>query len=81
MQHLRELNVFEDTKAYILKHGLYTDAMELYRYQEDQLAQIMRLYADHLQQNSKFKEAGIGKPPGSLYHLVNLTIDSVRLSP
>lgn len=60
MKHLHDLNVFEEVKNYVLKHDLYVEALELYRYQADHLADIMHLYADHLHQNSNFKEAGIG---------------------
>lgn len=44
----------------MLKHSLYTEALELYRYRPDELSDIMRLYADYLRDNSKPKEAGIG---------------------
>lgn len=60
MKHLYDLDLFEEVKNYVLKHELYVEALELYRYQVDHLAQIMRLYADHLHQTSNFKEAGIG---------------------
>ena len=60
MKHLYDLDVFEEVKNYVLKHELYVEALELYRYQVDHLAQIMRLYAEHLHQISNFKEAGIG---------------------
>lgn len=60
LKHLHSLNVFEETKNYALKHDLYVEALELYRYQKDHLAEIMRLYADHLHQISNFNEAGIG---------------------
>lgn len=59
LKHLHSLNVFEEAKSYVLKHDLYVEALELYRYQEDHLAEIMRLYADHLHQISNFNEAGI----------------------
>lgn len=60
LKHLHDLNVFEEVKNYVLKHDLYMEALELYRYQTDHLAEIMRLYADHLNHSSNFKEAGIG---------------------
>ena len=62
MRHLHDLKAFDEVKTYVLKHGLYVEALELYRYQGDQLVEIMRLYANHLQQSSQFREAGIGNP-------------------
>lgn len=60
LKHLHDLNVFEEVKNYVLTHDLYMEALELYRYQADHFAELMRLYADHLNQSSNFKEAGIG---------------------
>lgn len=45
---------------YTQKHSLYVQALDLYRYQEDSLRVILRLYAEYLQRESKNKEAGIG---------------------
>lgn len=74
LKHLHDLKVFEEVKNYVPKHNLYEEALELYRYQADRLAEIMRLYADHLHQSSNFKEAGIGDlfscpPAPDLTHL------------
>lgn len=60
LKHLCELGAFDEVKAHTVKHGLYPEALNFYRYQEDQLKNIIGLYADHLQQDGKFKEAGIG---------------------
>lgn len=60
LNYLHDLKAFEEVKTYVLKHGLYVEALELYQYQADQLVEIMRLYANHLQQSFKFVEAGIG---------------------
>jgi len=60
LRHLCELGAFDEVKTYTVKHSLYPEAQNFYRYQEDQLKQIMRLYADYLQQDGNFKEAGIG---------------------
>ncbi|KZF25746.1 IkappaB kinase complex, IKAP component [Xylona heveae TC161] len=57
--HLRELKAFDEFTAYTVKYELYKDALSLCRYDEKDLSQIMRLYADFLSNNSKFKEAGI----------------------
>ena len=59
LKHLCELGAFNEVKDYTIKHGLYSEALVFYRYQENKLREIMRLYADFLQQNGKFKEAGV----------------------
>ncbi len=59
LKHLCDLGAFGEVKDYTIKHGLYPEALDFYRYQEDKLRDIMRLYADFLQQNGKFKEAGV----------------------
>lgn len=59
LRHLCDLSAFDEVKEYTKKHGLYPEALNFYRYQEDKLMEIMRLYADFLQQNGKFKEAGV----------------------
>jgi len=63
LKHLFDLDAFDEVKTYTIKHDLYQEALELYRYREEKLHEIMRLYADHLRQTSKFREAGIGKLP------------------
>ena len=57
--HLCDLNAFDEVKSYTTKHGLYPEALDFYRYQEEKLRELMRLYADFLQQTGKFKEAGV----------------------
>ena len=60
LSHLHEMNVSDELEAYTKKHSLYTNALALYRYRDHEYSRIMALYAEHLQLNSKFKEAGIG---------------------
>lgn len=60
LKNLYQINALEEIKGYLLKHSLYTEALELYRYRPDELSDIMQLYADYLRDNSKPKEAGIG---------------------
>lgn len=60
LQHLHEMNVFEDFKVYAVKHTLYETALNICRYQEEEVKVIMRPYADFLQRGSNYKEAGIG---------------------
>jgi elongator complex protein 1 len=59
------LNVFEEFKSYMAKHALYEEALLLYRYQEEYIRGIMERYASYLQDNSKFKDAGIGRQPNN----------------
>lgn len=59
LRHLCDLGALDEVKDYTIKHGLYPEALDFYRYREDKLREIMRLYADFLQQTGKFKEAGV----------------------
>ena len=59
LSHLCELGAFHEVKDYTIKHSLYSEALDFYCYQEDKLKEIMRLYADFLQQTGRFKEAGM----------------------
>ena len=61
LQTLYEMNVFEEFKAYMVRHNLYETGLEVARYQEDNVKSITRVYADYLQSTSFFKEAGVGK--------------------
>lgn len=59
MRHLYDLDAFDEVATYVVKHTLYSQALEMYRYQDEKLAVIMRLYGDYLQKDAKYKEAGI----------------------
>lgn len=59
LRHLCELDAFDEVKDYTIKHDLYPQALDFYRYQEAKLRDITRLYADFLQQTGNFKEAGL----------------------
>ena len=61
LETLYEMNVFEEFKMYMVKHGLYEAGLEVARYQEEHIKSIMQAYADYLLSKSSFKEAGIGK--------------------
>lgn len=60
LKHLHALNAHDELRAYAIKHTLYKDAIDLYRYQAEQLRDMSHLYADYLFDQSKYKEAGIG---------------------
>lgn len=59
IRHLYDLDAFDEVETYVVKHTLHSQALEMYRYQDERLAVIMGLYGDYLQKNAKFKEAGI----------------------
>ena len=59
LQHLYHLKTIVELKAYTVKHELYPQALELHRYEPESLSEIMHLYALHLQENAKYKDAGI----------------------
>lgn len=59
LRHLCDLDAFDEVKAYTIKHSLYEVALEIYRYQEDKFNEVMRMYADYLQTEGKFRDAGI----------------------
>ncbi|KAJ5342017.1 hypothetical protein N7541_011141 [Penicillium brevicompactum] len=59
LNHLYALNAHEEIRAYIVKHVLYTEALELYKYQSEQQREVTELYADYLQGQSKYKDAAI----------------------
>ncbi|KAF2759758.1 IkappaB kinase complex, IKAP component [Pseudovirgaria hyperparasitica] len=57
--HLYSIPAFDEFKSYAQKHELYPQALELVKYTPDQLNEIMRLYADHLHANDRFRDAGL----------------------
>jgi elongator complex protein 1 len=57
--HLHDLNEFDELKTYTQKHNLYKSALALYKYQQDKLNGLMKLYANNLNESRSFKEAGI----------------------
>ena len=59
LKSLLELDAFDEVKSYVVKHGLYQQALEHYRYRDDKLQDMTRIYAEHLEQSGRFREAGI----------------------
>ncbi|KAI9801398.1 MAG: hypothetical protein M1825_003377 [Sarcosagium campestre] len=59
LHQLHELGAFDELKAYMTKHSLYKDALNIYRYQQDKLPELYNLYARALEERSAFKEAAI----------------------
>ncbi|KGO68497.1 Uncharacterized protein PITC_071220 [Penicillium italicum] len=65
--HLYALNAHDEISAYVVKHVLYKEALELYKYQTEQQREITELYADYLQDQSKYKDAAIAYESLELY--------------
>ncbi|KAK4496200.1 hypothetical protein PRZ48_012180 [Zasmidium cellare] len=59
LSHLHALGEFEEVKAYAAKHELYSTAIDLYRYDNARLIELMRIYGDFLSSRNRYKEAGI----------------------
>lgn len=59
LSHLHALDAFDELKAFMAKHELYSAAIELYRYDTSKLTELMRLQADYLSSRNRYKEAGI----------------------
>ena len=59
LTHLHTLDAFDELKTFMAKHELYSAAIELYRYDNTKLTELMRLYADFLNSRNRLKEAGI----------------------
>ena len=59
LSHLHALEAFDELKSYMTKHELYSAAIELYRYDNSKLLELMRLHADYLSSRNRYKEAGI----------------------
>lgn len=57
--HLFTMDEFDELKTYMAKHELYSDAINLYRYQAQRLNELMKLYADFLSSRNRYKESGI----------------------
>ncbi|KAF3491898.1 elongator complex protein 1 [Arthroderma uncinatum] len=59
LKSLHALGSYDDLKLYTIKHSLYKDALELYKYQPDLLRDMTQLHADYLYDQSNYKEAAI----------------------
>ncbi|KAF2166740.1 hypothetical protein M409DRAFT_54530 [Zasmidium cellare ATCC 36951] len=59
LSHLHALGAFEEVKAYAAKHELYSTAIDLYRYDNARLVELMRIYGEFLSSRNRYKEAGI----------------------
>lgn len=62
LKSLHALHAHDELKLYAIKHTLYSDALELYKYQPELLRDMSQLYADYLYDQSNYKEAAISMP-------------------
>ncbi|GLI77620.1 putative elongator complex protein 1 [Penicillium ochrochloron] len=67
LKHLFALGVHEEIRAYVSRHALYKEALEIYKYQPEQLREITQIYADYLQNDSKHKDAAIAYESLGIY--------------
>lgn len=61
LKSLHALRADDEVRSYTIKHDLYKDAIDYYKYQPEQMRDITHLYADYLRDQSHNKDAGIGK--------------------
>lgn len=72
------LGAHDETRAYVVRHVLYKEALELYKYNPEEQREITQLYADYLQSDSKHKDAAIGEFI-SQSHEQNVPANTVQL--
>ncbi|KAJ5569907.1 uncharacterized protein N7459_009337 [Penicillium hispanicum] len=61
LKHLFTLGAHDEIRAYVVRHVLYKEALDIYKYQPEHQREITHLYADYLQGESKHKDAAIGE--------------------
>jgi elongator complex protein 1 len=59
LTHLHAMEEFNELKAYVGKHELHGAAMELYRYDDSKIQELMGLYAEYLSSRNRYEDAGI----------------------
>ncbi|RCI13189.1 hypothetical protein L249_0362 [Ophiocordyceps polyrhachis-furcata BCC 54312] len=59
LKSLQALDTFDELCDYTRKHNLYQEALKLYRYEEARLRTLTRLFADYLESQSAYREAGL----------------------
>ncbi|KAK9448895.1 IKI3 family-domain-containing protein [Limtongia smithiae] len=52
-------DVFDELVEFMVKHELYKDALQIYKYEPTKTYAILRAYAHFLRDKSEFKEAGL----------------------
>ncbi|KAF2720807.1 IkappaB kinase complex, IKAP component [Polychaeton citri CBS 116435] len=59
LHHLQVMDAFDEVKLFVEKHELYSAAIELYRYDNSRLIELMRLYAEYLSSRNRYEDAGM----------------------
>ncbi|KAM0286066.1 hypothetical protein ACHAQH_001074 [Verticillium albo-atrum] len=59
LAHLKALDAFDELQQYVVKYILYQEALDLYRYDKPKHRTLTNLFAEHLESNSKFRDAGL----------------------
>jgi elongator complex protein 1 len=59
LTHLHAMDEFSELKDYVGKHELHGAAMELYRYDDAKIHELMGLYAQYLSSRNRYEDAGI----------------------
>ena len=59
LKHLCDMDAFDEVKSYAVRYVLYSQALKFYRYHEGKYSDIIRLHADYLQQEGRYRLAGI----------------------
>jgi elongator complex protein 1 len=57
--YLREMDEFEQLKDYTVKHELYSNAINYYKYDRNRIEELTRLHAEFLNSRNRFREAGL----------------------
>lgn len=60
LKHLHALNSHGEIQPYIVKHVLYKEALDIFKYEREQQRDITLIYGEYLQDQSKYKDAAIG---------------------
>ncbi|KAL1960232.1 hypothetical protein VTO42DRAFT_8775 [Malbranchea cinnamomea] len=67
LKSLHALQKYDDLKLYAIKHSLYKEVLELYKYQPDLHRDMYQVYADYLYDQSNYKEAAVAYESLGLY--------------
>lgn len=64
LEHLTSLgqseeDVSSETLEYVQTHGLYKNALRIYRYEEEKQKMIYQIFAKHLSSNQDYSDAGV----------------------
>lgn len=57
--HLKDMDAFDEAQSYVQAHELYQEALNIYQYDASRHIVIMRLYANHLRDSNRHREAAL----------------------